>query len=222
MSDNTAGKTSSGFGGMLKLGVILALYTTAACVGLAFVYAGTSKIINQRQQADQDMALRELFPDADSFKSIVNINSPDPSVTIEGDKNNPDNTGAFAAIKNEQAIGVALRTSRASYGGPIKLLVGVSADGKISGIKILEHNDTPGLGANAGSPGYYVDRAKGIHFYDQFAGKSTNDLFQPKQDIIAITAATITSRAVAYSVKAAGEAASAWFSSETSFQGGLK
>jgi Na+-translocating ferredoxin:NAD+ oxidoreductase subunit G len=56
-----------------------------------------------------------------------------------------------------------------------------------------------------------VDRAKGIHFYDQFAGKAVSDPFVPKGDVIAITAATITSRAVAASVKAAGEAALAWF-----------
>jgi len=36
------------------------------------------------------------------------------------------------------------------------------------------------------------------------------DPFEPKNDVVAITAATITSRAVADSVKAAGLAASAW------------
>jgi len=214
MSDKKAG-----FKGMLKLGIILALYSTVACVGLAFVYAGTGKIIAQRQQADLDEALKELFPDAESFKTIDNITIRDPAVSIEGDAENPLNTGAFAAIKNGEAIGVALRTSRAGYGGPIKILVGVSADGTISGIKILEHKETPGLGANSGSPNYYIDRAKGIHFYDQFTGKKTSDPFVPKQDVIAITAATITSRAVSESVKAAAEAASAWLAGA---KGGIK
>jgi electron transport complex protein RnfG len=204
MSDN------SGIGGMIKLGVILALYAAAACVGLAFVYAGTEKVIAQRKLADQDAALRDLFPDADNFKAIQDIVSSDSAVSIE-------EGGAFAAIKNNEIIGVALRTSRASYGGEIRILVGVSADVKISGIKILEHKDTPGLGANAGSENYYVDRANGIHFYDQCAGKRVSDPFEPKQDVVAITAATITSKAVASSVKAAGEAASAWFA-----QGGFR
>ena len=202
-----------GFLAMARLGIILALYAAAACVGLAFVYAGTSEIIAQRQQQDLEDALKELFPDADSFRAIKDIRSPDPAVTIEGDKNNPNNTGAFAAIKNNAALGVALRTSRGSYGGPIKILVGIGADGKIKGVKILEHSDTPGLGANAGSGTYYVDRTKGIHFYDQFVGKETGDAFVPKQDIIPITAATITSTAVSASVKAAGEAAMAWIQS---------
>ena len=199
-----------GFIPMLKLGIVLALYATAASVGLAFVYAGTQKIIAQRQQADLDAALMELFPDAESFRAITDMVSPDPTVIIEGDKNDPDNTGAFEAIRNSNTLGVALRVSRASYSGPIKVLVGVGADGKIKGIKILENTDTPGLGANAGSKTYYVDRAKGIRFYDQFAGKTVGDPFVPKQDIVAITAASITSTAVSASVKAAGEAALAW------------
>jgi electron transport complex protein RnfG len=210
MSDNKA------FGGMLKLGIILAIYSAAACVGLAFVYTGTIKIIAQRQRDDQEAALKELFPDADSFKAIADLESRDPMVTIAGEEGNPDNTGAFAALKNGTAVGVAVTTSRPSYGGAIKCLVGVGSDGRISGVKILEHSDTPGLGANAGSPKYYIDRAKGIHFYDQFAGKNAADPFVPKQDVVAITAATITSQAVAASVKAAGEAASAWF------KGGLR
>ena len=203
----------AGFRGMLKLGIILAVYSAAACVGLAFVYEGTAKIIAQRQLDDQDAALEELFPYADGFRAVADIHSPDPMVTIDGEEGNPDNTGAFAALKNGEIIGVALRTSRFSYGGAIKILVGVGKDGKISGVKILQHSDTPGLGANAASPAYYVDRSRGIHFYDQFTGKNVSDPFVPKQDVIAITAATITSRAVASSVKAAGEAALAWFAS---------
>ena len=221
MSEKKAGR---GFAEMLKLGFILAMFAAASCVGLAFVYAGTEKIIAQRQQADLEEALMELFPDADSFQAISDISSPDPMVAIEGDDSNPNNTGAFAALKNGEAVGLALRTSRFSYAGPIVILVGVGADGRISGVKILENIDTPGLGSNASSKTYFVDRANGIRFYEQFAGKNASDPFEPKQDVIAITAATITSRAVASSVKAAGEAASAWFASSqrTSSQGGIR
>ncbi|MCL2318766.1 MAG: FMN-binding protein [Treponema sp.] len=200
----------SGFGGMLKLGVILALYSTIACVGLAFIYAGTEQVIEQRRQTDQEAALKELFPDADSFKPIT-VKSPDPAVIIEeGD--------AFAAMKNGKAVGAALTASRAGYSGtgkPIVTMVGVDASGKINGVKILDASgETPGLGANAASPNYYVDRSRGIRFYDQFAGKNAADPFVPKQDVIIITAATITSRAVAASVKAAGVAAMAWLGSQ--------
>ena len=206
----------AGFRGMLKLGIILAIYSAFACVGLAFVYAGTIKIITQRQADDQTAALMELFPLAETFNVISGITSSDPMVTIEGDQ---DNAGVFAAMSGGKVIGLAIRTSRASYGGLIRVLVGVGTDGKISGVKILEHKDTPGLGANATSKTYYVDRTRGLHFYDQFTGKSAGDPFEPKLDVVAITAATVTSKAVSASVKAAGEAAVAWFAKGASSPG---
>jgi electron transport complex protein RnfG len=191
--------------GMMKLGVILAVFAAAACVMLAFVYSGTSAIIAQRQQADLEAALRELFPDTDEFQIISGIKSPDTAVTIES---------AYSARKNGKVIGAALTLSCASYSGQIKTMVGVSRDNFITGVKILEHSDTPGLGANAASPSYFVDRAKGITFYGQFAGKKVSDPFEVKKDVVAITASTITSRAVSNSVKAAGLAFSAWLSGE--------
>jgi electron transport complex protein RnfG len=187
--------------GMLKLGLTLAIFATAACVMLAFVYDGTSGIIAQRQQADLEAALKELFPDADSFNPVTDIKSPDDSVTIES---------AYEALKNGGRTGAALRLSRASYGGPIKVMVGVSAAGAITGVKIMEHSDTPGLGANAASPSYFVDRAKGITFYGQFTGKKVTDRFEVKDDVQAITASTITSTAVAAVVKAAGLGVTEW------------
>ncbi|MDR1970868.1 MAG: RnfABCDGE type electron transport complex subunit G [Treponema sp.] len=193
------------FAGMCRLGLILALYAAAACVMLAFVYTGTAKIIALRQQADLEAALRELFPDADAFNEITGIQSPDPLVTFEDE---------YEARRNEQTAGAALRVSRGSYGGTIRILVGIGADGRITGVKILEHQDTPGLGANAASPAYYVDRAGGITFYGQFKNKSVADPFEVKGDVQAITASTITSRAVSDSVKAAGTAAAAWFDSQ--------
>ena len=193
------------FSGMLKLGCILAIFATTACVMLAFVYSGTSTIIAQRQQADLKSALGELFPDADDFKAIDEIKSPDSAVAVES---------AYAAVKNGEIIGAALSLSRASYSGPIKTMVGVGVSGHITGVKIMEHSDTPGLGANAASPSYFVDRENHITFYGQFIGKHSSHPFRVKDDVIPITASTITSNAVSASVKAAGLAVHAWISGE--------
>jgi electron transport complex protein RnfG len=193
------------FLGMMKLGFILAVFATASCIMLAFVYAGTKPLIDQRQEVELVKAENELFPDADSFEEIKNIESPDPTVTI---------LLAHSALKNGEVIGAVLELSRASYSGPIMTMVGVSTDGFITGVKILEHSDTPGFGANAASSSYFVDRENGITFYGQFAGKHISHSFRVKDDVIAITASTITSNAVSSSVKAAGLAAHAWFTGE--------
>lgn len=200
-----------GFSGMIKLGFILAMFAAASCVMLAFVYNATSSIISQRQQASMEATLKELFPDANNFKEIDEITSPDSAVTIES---------AYAAMKNSRIIGAAIILSSASYGGPIKTMTGVTSAGFISGVKILEHSDTPGLGANAASPKYFVDRANNITFYGQFTGKKTTDPFLAKKDVIAITASTITSQAVSSSVKAAGLAVNAWLSAQQQKENG--
>jgi electron transport complex protein RnfG len=187
--------------GMLKLGFILAIFAVAACVMLAFVYTGTKTIIEQQDEKNLQAALRELFPDADNFKSIDNIISPDPAVTI---------VNAYSAIINNNIIGAATTVTRASYSGPIKTMVGVNTEGLITRVKILEHSDTPGLGANAASSSYFVDRTRGITFYGQFAGKKVTDAFTVNNDIAAITASTVTSVAVSNSVKAAALAVNAW------------
>jgi electron transport complex protein RnfG len=190
---------------MLKLGITLALFAAAACVMLAFVYSATKTIIGQEKQKELKRSLTEMFDDADDFPEISGITSPDSSVTIENQ---------YKVLRGTKLIGAALRVSRGSYGGPIKMLVGVSAEGVITGVKILEHKDTPGLGAKAASPRYFVDRARGITFSGQFAGKAVDDPFEVKGDVQAITASTITSQAVAASVKAAGTGVMAWLVEE--------
>ncbi|MDR2245603.1 MAG: FMN-binding protein [Treponema sp.] len=196
---------------MLKLGMVLACFATAACVGLALVYNATEEIIAQRSQADLEAALKDLFPNADVFSDITGeITSPQSTVSF----------GSQYAIKQGGTLlGTAIRASGPSYGGLITVLVGVTADGRIAGVKILEHQDTPGLGANAASASYFVDKAAKLTFYGQFAGKSVSDPFEAKEDVAAITASTITSRAVASVVKASGTAAAAWMNAQ---EGGVQ
>ena len=75
--------------------------------------------------------------------------------------------------------------------------MGIDVSGTVTGIQILEHSETPGLGANASNPS----------FTDQFIGK-TETLTVVKGEasantISAISGATITSRSVTESVNTA-------------------
>ena len=66
-------------------------------------------------------------------------------------------------------------------------MVGVDVDGVITGLRVLSHSETPGLGALATDPS----------FYEQFVGKSgAIKVEKDGGDIVAITSSTITSRAV--------------------------
>jgi len=196
---------------MLKLGIILAIYASVACVGLAFVYAGTKKVIAERQKTDLEAALNDLFPQGKGFDEVTgSLKSTEPSVTFNNVYEVKDGNGP---------LGVAIRAVGASYGGPVTVLVGVGANGKIAGVKVLESKDTPGLGANAANPTYFVDRTKRLTFTDQFKGKAVTDPFEVKGDVIAITASTITSKAITGIVKVCGQTGSQWLATQT---GGTK
>lgn len=81
------------------------------------------------------------------------------------------------------------------YSGLIRIMLGVDASGRIHGVYILEHRETPGLGSKICNP----------EFLDQFKGKSLrNFTFAVEKDggdVDAVTSATISSRAVTEALK---------------------
>jgi electron transport complex protein RnfG len=188
---------------MLKLGLVLALFAGVACVGLAFVHSLTEERIAAHAQEKLTGALKEIFPDADGFDVITGeLSSADERIKIGA---------AYAMKKGGSPVGVAVQAIGPSYGGEAILLSGFSADKRVVRVVILDLKDTPGLGANAADPGYYVDKPKKITFPGQFAGKSLDDAFEVKGDVAAITASTITSGSLTAIVKASGGAAAAYF-----------
>lgn len=193
-------------GAMLKLGLVLAAFATGACVVLALVYTATADVIKRRAEANLEATLKEIFPDADGFTEITgSIRSQQDTISFGSE---------YAIRRGDELLGAAIQASGPSYGGLITVLIGVGIDGRINGAKILEHSDTPGLGANAAYPGYFVNKESHITFYGQFTGKSVNDPFEVNGDVVAVTAATITSRAVADVIKTAGTAVLAWLAAQ--------
>jgi Na+-translocating ferredoxin:NAD+ oxidoreductase subunit G len=185
-----------------RLGLILAAFAATACVGLAFVYQATEKQIAANQDKQLNESLADLFPAADAFKDV---GEGFPAAT--GDTKV---LSAYAATKAGSLLGVAIRATGPSYGGPAVLLVGLGTDRKVSGVRVLSLVDTPGLGQNANNPGYFVNKARKLTFAGQFAGKSLGDAFVVKQDVDAISASTITSRSLTTIIKASADAGQAW------------
>ena len=107
------------------------------------------------------------------------------------DINYDEKEKVFTANENNQIIAHAFLTSDSNgYGGKISVLMGVDTNCKITGLKIMESNETPGLGSKASEPKFknkFKDKG-----FDNFKFKVKKD----GGDVDAITAATITSRAV--------------------------
>lgn len=101
--------------------------------------------------------------------------------------------------KDGNEIGMVFTSTAKSYGGEIIVMTGVDMEGKITGIKLLQINDTPGLGMNAQKP----------EFRDKFLGMSDkitivkNSANAANNEIDALSGATISSNAVADAVNEA-------------------
>ncbi|MCE5256241.1 MAG: FMN-binding protein [Spirochaetaceae bacterium] len=189
----------------VKLGLILAIFAATACASLAIVYQITKPAIEAQEGQALASSLKELFPEAESHEDITSaVTSTDPSVTIQN---------AFLVKSALAPLGVAIKATGASYKGPATLLVGVRLDRSITGVRVLDLSDTPGLGGNASNATYYVNKENKITFPGQFTGKYITDKFEVKSDVIPITAATVTSKALTKIVKTASASAGAWLES---------
>ncbi|MDR2795915.1 MAG: RnfABCDGE type electron transport complex subunit G [Spirochaetaceae bacterium] len=189
----------------IKMTVALVIFAAIACAGLAVVYDSTSKTIAERQKKDLDDALKGLFPAGDDFSPIDgSLSAADGKVQI-GD--------SYTVTSGGEPIGVAVNASSGGFQAGITVLTGIDTAGAITGVKILQISDTPGLGANAAKENYYVDKPAKLTFYGQFAGMKAAGNIAVKKDggtVEAITAATITSRAVSLIVKNAAQAGVEW------------
>ncbi len=91
-------------------------------------------------------------------------------------------------------IGYVAVAASKGYGGDVQVMIGVNLDLTIAGIEILSQSETAGLGANCENP----------EWLSQFVGKSgTLAVSKDGGEIDAITASTITSRAVTSAVNKA-------------------
>ena len=68
---------------------------------------------------------------------------------------------AAKAVKDGKTAGYVFSESSKGYGGEIKVIIGISADGKISGVEVLSHSETAGIGAKCTEK----------EFLDKFTGK---------------------------------------------------
>ena len=154
---------------------------------LGFVYGLTKPAIDQVEANKNLKAINEVL------KSDVEIVSTET-------KDIDDLTYNLAYDAEGNFIGAAIKTySKNGFGGKIELMVGMLANGIINKVSVLSQAETPGLGANMVN-----DKFKG-----QFEGKNpaTFKLMVKKDggDVDAITAATISSRAVSEAIKKAAD-----------------
>ena len=163
---------------VLRLTVTLLLITGVVAAALAGVNTITKDAIAVNQEKKTQDALAVVLPNAQGLQQM----------TLSGD------TGI---VKEVYAAGgsYAVKVAPSGFDGAVTMMVGIS-EGKVTGISVISHTETPGLGAVAAA-----QNAKGEAFRGQFVGQSGT--LAVGDQIDAMSGATITSNAVVTGVNAA-------------------
>ena len=161
---------------IIKNALILFVITITAGALLGLVSEVTKEPIAKQELLAKEKANKTVLVDADNFNSIDFEINEDERIVI---------TEINEGTSNGEVIGYSfIVATPEGYGGQIKLAVGVTVEGEIAGVDILEMSETPGLGTKAG------DEA----FLGQFLGREAEQF--RLEDIDDISGATVTSNAV--------------------------
>ncbi len=196
MSATTASRNA------LRTGVILLVFAFVGTAILAFTHQSTEPTILRGQQAEKIALLSQVLPatlyDNDLLSSQQSVPPDDLLGTHQASL-------LWLARRGDVFSGVVLEAiAPDGYSGDISLLIGIDANGKVTGVRVTAHRETPGLGD-------YIDRAK-HSWIDQFVGTSLTHPLPKHWKVIkdggafdARAGATITPRAVVRAVKSALE-----------------
>lgn len=129
---------------IMRSGLTLAAIAAICTALVAFTYQLTDERIAANEQAwlEQSLqpALSGLFFDSGISDSIVTIPAPHE---LPGS----DDAIIYRVYSGESpAAALFVVSARDGYAGAIRMLVGVAVDGKVTGVHVLEHRETPGLG----------------------------------------------------------------------------
>ena len=159
--------------------LFLIMILAGLCLGAT--YTVTKDPIAQQELLQQEADRRAVLPEAATFEEVA----IEPTGAV---------TACFRGLSESgEPCGYALSVTASGFGGDIAMTVGV-----VTGVRIGTHSETPGLGAKAADDS----------FLSQFTGKGgeltvNKNGAQNDSEISAITAATITSRAVTSAVNEA-------------------
>ena len=169
---------------MLKNALVLGLFAIGTVGSVALLQQGTAERIAKAEREAQVRALAEILP-AGSYDNHLLDNRIELNAAELGHRS-PQS--AYLALKGDQPSALILPvTAPDGYSGAIHLLVGIFADGRLAGVRVLSHKETPGLGdkielaksdwvrsfegkslSNPGEDGWAVKKDRGE--FDQFAG----------------------------------------------------
>lgn len=164
----------------LRLTLILFVICAISTALVVAAYDYTNGIIADRAAAKVAESYRQVLPQAGKLEKLpVPANSPIKEI--------------YRSTKDSKTNGFVYTVAPKGYAGEITIMVGIENPSlKITGVKVLSQQETPGLGSKCTEPA----------FLDQFLNKDLHNLLNVSKnakqasEIQAITSSTITSKAV--------------------------
>lgn len=162
--------------------IVLAGICLVITAALAATYGVAHPIIQKNAKKAADETRQELLKDADSFTACKGglWKSSDGKVEVK------------EAYEANNKSGFVMTVVTKSFGGDLTEMIGINQKGEITGVKVTDHADTPGLGTKAHDP-KHLAQYKGLTKIQSTSAKD-----DPK--INHVTGATISSNAVHYGV----------------------
>jgi len=186
----------------LRTSAILLVFAVVGTAMLAFTHQRTEPTITRSQQAEKLALLNQVLPRSLYDNDLLASQQQLPPDDLLGTR---QASAMWVARRGAEPVAVALEAiAPDGYSGNIHLLIGIDPEGRVTGVRVTAHRETPGLGD-------YIDRAKSP-WIDQFVGTSLAEpplrhwrVAKDGGRFDARAGATITPRAVVKAVKDALE-----------------
>jgi electron transport complex protein RnfG len=186
---------------ILRLSIVMTIVSLISAFLLAELYSITKPRIEIQKMAKTMEALKLVLPDARVLVPVIKkIPVKDGEGNVLFEKEEIIYYRAFANDDSSQLVGYAFKSEGNGYSSVIETMVGIDTSGQIERIKILSQKETPGLGTLSEDSEPFTGKKWSTQ---QFEGKSCEQLKVDKDggQIVSITGATITSRAITNSIK---------------------
>jgi electron transport complex protein RnfG len=147
---------------MLRTSIVLFVFAVIGTTMMAYTFRQTGPIIERSAQTEKLALINQVMPRSLYDNDLISSYYALPADDLLGTRKP---SGAWLATKAGQPAGVVLEAiAPEGYSGDIALLIGIDAQGVITGVRVTQHKETPGLGD-------YIDLAKS-RWILQFAGKA--------------------------------------------------
>lgn len=171
----------------IKLGLILFIITAVAAALLSVSNTITAGRIAELDKITNNLAMQEVLGDAESFNPLDESKLKEVQAVSS---NIIEVNEGYDSSSN--LVGYTIKANTIGYGGEIEFMLGISSEGHITGIKVISHAETPGLGANA-EKSYFTDSFKNKPVSQELTSAKNP---QAENEVQAITSATKTTNGI--------------------------